>query len=114
VGCGCNKTCHGAGFLNGSLPCGTSGSSCSTAIGSIGTDPTTLVKAIYTAVLSIAGGIALLLIMLSGYRMTTSQGNPEALQNAREQLTAAIVGLLFIILSFTILRFIGVDLLGLF
>ena len=41
----------------------------------------------------------------------TSQGNPEAVKAATEQLTSAIIGLLFIILSFVILEIIGVDIL---
>jgi hypothetical protein len=44
----------------------------------------------------------------------TSQGKPEALQDAREQLTAAIVGLIFVILSFAILNIIGVNILKIF
>jgi hypothetical protein len=43
----------------------------------------------------------------------TSQGNPEKVQAAREQLTSAIVGLLFIIFSLAILTIIGVDILKL-
>ncbi len=40
-----------------------------------------------------------------------SSGNPEKVQAAREQLTSAVVGLLFIIFSITILQVIGVDIL---
>ena len=78
---------------------------------SIGTDPKSIIQAIFSLVLSVSGGIALLLIIISGYRVLSSQGNPEALKGAREQLTAAIVGLLFIILSLVILQVIGVDIL---
>ena len=35
-----------------------------------------------------------------------SQGNPQQTQDAQEQLTAAIVGIIFILLSVTILRII--------
>ena len=82
-----------------------------TAIGIVKTDPTSFVISIFNIVLGIAGGIALILIILAGYRYMTSQGNPEAVKAANEQLTAAIVGLLFIIFSFVILRTIGVDIL---
>jgi len=41
----------------------------------------------------------------------TSQGSPEAVKSATEQLTSAIIGLLFIILSFVILQIIGVNIL---
>jgi hypothetical protein len=33
-----------------------------------------------------------------------SQGNPQQTQDAQEQLTAAILGIIFILLSVTILR----------
>ena len=82
-----------------------------TAIGDISTDPQGFVRSIFSIVLGLAGGIALILIILSGYKMMASQGNPEALQASREQLISAIIGLLFIIFSFVILQVIGVDIL---
>ncbi len=63
-------------------------------------------------ILGLAGGIALLLIIYSGYKLMTSQGNPEAIQGARETLPSAIVGLLFIIFSMVILQVIGAGILG--
>lgn len=83
----------------------------STGLGDIGTTPTGLIQSLFRIVLSLSGGIALLLIIFSGYRLLASQGNPEAVKGAREQLTAAIVGLLFIILALVILQIIGVDVL---
>lgn len=82
-----------------------------TAIGDIRTNPAEFVKSIFSIVMGLAGGIALILIIISGYKMMASQGNPEALTAAREQLTSAIIGLLFIIFSFVILQVIGVDIL---
>jgi len=82
-----------------------------TGIGTIGTDPKMFVQTIYSFVLGIAGGIALVLIIISGYQYMTSQGDPEKLKAANERLTAAIIGLLFIIFSFVILQVIGVDIL---
>lgn len=112
-GCGCNCTLP-KGFTSGSLPCGADGKTCYTAFGNINLDPASLVKAFFGIVLSISGGIAVLLIILSGYRLIASQGNPEKIREAQEHLTAAIIGLLFVIFSFAILRFIGVDVLGIF
>ncbi len=85
--------------------------SVSTAIGTISTDPAAFVKSIFTLVLGLSGGIALILIIISGYRFMVSGGNPEAAKAAGEQLTSAIIGLLFIIFSFVILQIIGVDIL---
>jgi len=83
-----------------------------TAIGPISTDLKGLEKDVFGIVLGLSGGIALIMIIISGYKFMISQGNPEALKDAQEQLTSAIVGLLFIILSFVILRVIGIDILG--
>lgn len=77
----------------------------------LATDPVNFVKSIFGIILSLSGGVALLLIILSGYKLMLSQGNPEKAQEAKETLTAAIVGLLFIIFSLVILQVIGVDIL---
>jgi hypothetical protein len=60
----------------------------------------------------IAGGIAFLLIIVGGFQMVMSAGNPEKLNEGKELVTSAIVGLLFIIFSIFILKLIGVDILG--
>ncbi len=82
-----------------------------TAIGPLRVEPQEFIKSIFGLVLSLSGGIALILIIISGYRLMASRGNPEALQGAQEQLTSAIIGLLFIIFSLVILEIIGVDIL---
>lgn len=84
-----------------------------TALGKIRTNPAEFIGSIFAIILSLAGGIAVLLIIYSGYRMVASQGNPEKLEEARQQLVSAIVGLLFLIFSLVILQVIGVDILKL-
>jgi len=79
--------------------------------GAFYTNPDGLIQKIFAVLLSVSGGIALLLIMKAGYQMMTAQGNPEKLNNAREQLVAAIVGLIFLIFSFVFLQLIGFDIL---
>jgi len=111
-GCGCNTPCGAnVDFNPGNAPC--PGGVCHTAIGDIQTNFGSLVNTIFLTILSLAMIVAIFLIFLSAYRLLFSQGNPEQVQKAREQLTAAIVGLLFIIFAFVILEFIGLDLLGL-
>ena len=61
--------------------------------------------------IGLAGGVALLCIMYSAFRMQTSQGNPEAIKKAQENLTACITGLVLIIFSVLILRIIAQDIL---
>jgi len=60
----------------------------------------------------IGGGIAFLLIIISGFQIITSSGDPKKIQTGRELLTAAISGLILLIFSVFILRLIGVDILG--
>jgi hypothetical protein len=83
----------------------------STAIGCIPTDPNTLINSLMTWAAGFAGGIALLLMISGSYQMVASQGNPDAIKKGREQFVSAVVGLLFIIFSVTLLRIIGVDIL---
>jgi hypothetical protein len=83
-----------------------------TAIGCIPTDVTGLVKILLSFGMGIAGGIAFLLILLGGFQIMTSAGNPEQLEAGKELVTSAITGLLLIIFSTFILRLIGVNILG--
>jgi len=54
------------------------------------------------------GGLAIgfFFIILSGYRLMTSEGDPQRVKGAQEQLTSAIIGIVFILLSVTIIRII--------
>ena len=84
-----------------------------TALGSLLTDPQQFVRSLLALLLSLSGGIALLLIIRSGYTLISSRGDPEKIGHAKEILTSAIIGLLFIIFSLVILEVIGVDILRL-
>lgn len=59
----------------------------------------------------IGGGIAFLLMIYGFILMTTSNGDPKAVQGAKETITSAIVGLLISIFAIFILRLITVDIL---
>lgn len=80
-----------------------------TAIGPITTDPAEFIKTIFTVLLSMAGGWATYLIVTAGYQLMFSQGDAEGVKEAQEKITSAVVGIIFMILSFIILRVIGVD-----
>ena len=43
------------------------------------------------------------LLSFAAYKLMTSQGNPDKLQDAKEQISNAIIGFIFIILSVAIL-----------
>jgi hypothetical protein len=63
--------------------------------------------------IGIGGGIAFLLIIYAGFMIMTSSGNPERLKAGQELLTSAVSGIILLIFSVFILKFIGIDILGL-
>ncbi len=85
----------------------------STTFGEIETDPTRLANSVIRIAMGVAGGIAFLLIIFGGFRLAFSQGDPKAVQEGRDIITSAIVGLIIIVLSTFLLRLIGIDILGL-
>ena len=54
-----------------------------------------------------AGVVALFFIVYAGIRFITSRGDPKAVEGAKQTLTWAIIGLIVIILSFTIINLIA-------
>lgn len=62
--------------------------------------------------MGIGGGIALILMVVAAYMIMSSAGDPRKLQAGKELLTSAVTGLMLLLFSAYILRFIGVDLLG--
>jgi hypothetical protein len=63
--------------------------------------------------IGIGGGIAFLLMLYAGFMIMTASGDPERLKAGQELLTSAIAGLILLIFSIFILKFIGIDILGL-
>jgi hypothetical protein len=92
-----------------------SGNGIKTAIGCLNvlTDTNTFASQLLGWAVGIGGGIAFLLMLYSGFMIMTAQGNPDRLKAGQELLTSAIAGLILLILSVFILRFIGIDILGL-
>lgn len=70
-----------------------------------------IVSQLFKVGTGIAGGIAFLLILFGGFQIMTSTGNPEKLNEGKELVASAVTGLLMIIFSVFLLKFIGVDLL---
>jgi cytochrome bd-type quinol oxidase subunit 2 len=62
---------------------------------------------IINAALVLSGVVAVFLIIWSGFQYVTSSGDKEKVDNARKRLTYAIIGLVFIFLSFLIINFIS-------
>jgi hypothetical protein len=63
--------------------------------------------------IAIGGGIAFLLMIYAAFLIMTSQANPQKLQAGKELMTAAIVGLLMLVFSLFIIRFVIGTTLGL-
>lgn len=79
-----------------------------TAVGCIKNDPQTIVEVVIKIGLGVAGGVALLIILAAGFALSTSQGDAKKTAEAKEMITSAVIGIIFIIMSITILEFIGV------
>lgn len=82
-----------------------------TALGCIYTDSTNIIQTLIKIGLLIGGGITLLIILAGSFILTISQGDPKKTSEAKEMITSAIIGLIFIIFSVSILQLIGVEIL---
>lgn len=82
-----------------------------TAVGCIPTSPESIVRTIISIGLGLSGVVVLFMILLGSFNLSTSQGDPNKAKEAKEMISSAVIGLLFIIFSVTILQFIGVSIL---
>lgn len=64
--------------------------------------------------IGVAGGFAFLLIVVSGFQIITSSGDPQRLEAGKELLTSAVAGLLLLVFGVFILRLIGVNIFSIF
>jgi hypothetical protein len=79
-----------------------------TAIGCVPQTSDGIVATIMNIGVIMAGTIVLIMILVGAFMLSTSQGDPKKTQEAKELITSAIIGLLFVIFSIVILQFIGV------
>lgn len=63
-----------------------------------------LLRLIIQAALYFAGTIAVILLIIGGYRYVAARGNEEAMEKAKKTLTAALIGIVLIILAFAIVN----------
>ena len=92
---------------------GDPGTGVPTGLGCIPTEPENLVKWILKYAILMGGGIAFLLSVFGGVSIILAGGNPEKINAGKEIIGSALTGLLFIIFSVFLLRFIGYDILQL-
>lgn len=82
-----------------------------TAVGCIPSEPENVIKVVITLGLALGGGVVLIMILVGSFMLSVSQGDPNKTKEAKEIITSAIIGLLFVIFSVTLLQFIGVSVL---
>lgn len=70
-------------------------------------DPRILASEIVKAFLGLVGTIAIFLFVYSGYLLVTSHGDSDKVGKASKIMTGAVIGILLILLSFSITNFIG-------
>lgn len=66
----------------------------------------TKVNDIYSLIFGIAGGVAIIIIVLGGIKFITSQGDPQAVAKARNTIIYAAIGLAVSVAAFTIVTFV--------
>lgn len=75
------------------------------------TDPKTYISKVIQGVLSIFFLVAVLYFIwhfvMAGYRLIHSQGDQKKLEEARDQITNALIGLIIVFSLFAVLKFIG-------
>jgi len=64
------------------------------------------IQTIINVVLVITGAIAVLTVVVAGFRFITSQGNPGEVAKARNGILYAVIGLVVIIFAFSIVNFV--------
>ena len=82
-----------------------------TSLGCIPSTADGIVQSVVRIGIGISGGVALLMLLAGSFMLSTSQGEPKRAGEAKEMITSAVTGLLFIIFSVAILQFIGISLL---
>jgi quinol-cytochrome oxidoreductase complex cytochrome b subunit len=71
------------------------------------TSVSTFILKIINIALAVAGLIAVLFLIIGGFRYITSAGNEESAEQAKKIIVNAIIGVVVIILSFVIVRVIS-------
>ena len=103
---------NGSSSGAGANPCTTGPDGrCPTALGNLPITVKGLANRILQIGIGVAGGIALILIVIGAIRVLVSQGDQQKLNGGREMIVAAVAGLLFLIFATLILQFIGINIL---
>ncbi|NCN03710.1 MAG: hypothetical protein GW942_01385 [Candidatus Pacebacteria bacterium] len=82
-----------------------------TAVGCIDKDPKSMISKFILIGTGIVGGVFLLRVLAAAFILTTSQGDVKKTSEAKEMITEAILGVMVIIFSVTLIQFFGSDIL---
>ncbi len=83
-----------------------SGSTFANAAGLSDGDLPTTVAALIRVVLGVLGIIAVVIILIGGFKWMTSGGNDEKVKSARKVMTSGIIGLVIVLSAFAIAQFV--------
>jgi len=95
-----NNLCKGS-----NLNLGTNPEDCSTT-SSAGDSVTSIIRKVINVLSVIIGAIAVVMIIIGGFRYITSAGNPEQAKGARSTILYAIIGLVIVAVAQIIVRFV--------
>ncbi len=90
------------GGSNNLVPDGSTGLCLPASQSNAATDANAFLISIINVMLSVAAIIAVMFIIIGGYRYITSAGNEETAEKGRNTLVNAIIGLVIIILAYVI------------
>ena len=77
-----------------------------TATGLGNTDPREMAGSVINIVLGFLGVIAVLIILLGGFKWMTAGGNEDGIGEAKQMIGAGVIGLVIILASFGIAQFV--------
>lgn len=75
-------------------------------------EPGNLLAQVINSLLLWGGAVALVFIIIGGFRFIISMGNPEGVEKARHTVMYAVLGLIIIFLAYIIVAYLLDDLLG--
>jgi len=67
----------------------------------------TIISGILPYVFGAAGLALLVYLIMGGFQMMTSRGDPKAMQAAQGKITNAVIGFVIVLLAFTIIQLVG-------
>ncbi len=82
-----------------------------TDFGCLPNDPVGFVTKFYAWGLAFIGLIGLVFLIIGGYHILLSRGNPEQLQKGKSYITYAIIGLFLAIFGFVFIQIVTADIL---